>query len=421
MLTKEEIFYKLGATLAQIRFVSNIMNLDGSDLSQAKDAAMNMLRGLYYEVEEYANHLNINDYPTLTTLEQHSEEFISFFHTDKILEKHGLNIACIYQLGFIFRQAKLRRTGMETISEENTGSVRVIIKEELELFVELLKNRKVNANLISEFNEIMRKFNEKNASLTEDQFDAFENKLTQQMFHPIAAQPRYSEIDKSRPVLNEHWVISLVRKPDDTHSEHAFLIVEGRDDNRALIWFIDFVGEPMLSGMANGKIRIYDYAGEGQEKLLFLCNKQMMNIRRGDRLLYTSWNISKASVQELIKAVTAQKNNPPTFNLLGKNSVFGITTGKASSRDVGHNCFTWAKEKLFDLNLEHIQLPALGIKEWVISATSTLLPDATRYSWYQRPEIIAAMVAGGVGMGITIGRGDTVPAFEAISKKCVLQ
>ncbi len=211
----------------------------------------------------------------------------------------------------------------------------------------------------------------------------------------------YSAIDSSRPILDNVWVISLVRKPDDVHAEHAFLILEGKQGNRSKIWFMDFIGKSVLPGMGDGRIRIHADEGNLNEELLFCCNSRMMDIRRGDRLLYASWNISSDKGKQLITAVTQAKSKPPKFNILGQQSLLAIGTGASSSKATGHNCFTWAKEQLRNLNDSHIQLPAHDIRSWIVSATSRLLVDRGQQAtfWYQRPVAVAAMVGTAAAVG----------------------
>ena len=205
-----------------------------------------------------------------------------------------------------------------------------------------------------------------------------------------------SEIDPSRPILDDSWVVSLVRKPDGAHAQHAFLVLEGKQANCAKIWFMDFRGSPVLPDIGDGKIVIHPYKGTLEEELLFCCNRRMMDIRKGDRLLSMSWNISSDKGKQLIDAITQAQRKPPKFNILGQPSLFAIGTGASSSTEAGHNCFTWAKEQLRNLNESHIQsqLTMNDIQSWVFSATSRLLVDYQQQAtfWYQRPVAIATMV-----------------------------
>ena len=86
-----------------------------------------------------------------------------------------------------------------------------------------------------------------------------------------------SEIDPTRIITDEYWVVSLVRIPDSSHSERAFLVVEGKSGNKSMIWFADFVAngasDLLLQGMRDGKVRVdYHESNEGPDsssQLLF--------------------------------------------------------------------------------------------------------------------------------------------------------
>ncbi len=221
----------------------------------------------------------------------------------------------------------------------------------------------------------------------------------------------YSSVDPSRPVLDNLWVISLMRKPEGAHAEHAFLSLEGKKNNRTMIWFIDLVGNPILPGIGNGKIRIHNYAGDLEEELLFCCNRRMMDIRKGDRIISSSWNIPVDTANRLLESVAQAQANPPKFNILGQQSLFAIGTGASSSTATGHNCFTWAKEQLRNLNDPHIQLPMDDIQSWVFSATSRLLVDNRQQTtfWYHRPVVIATMIGAAATGGIAVGSSGILP------------
>ena len=230
-------------------------------------------------------------------------------------------------------------------------------------------------------------------------------------------ETKYSSIDRSRPILDTIWVLSLVRKPGGTHAEHAFLILEGKQADRSVIWFMDLVGNPILPGMGNGKVRIVHCSGELDEELLFRCDRRMMDIRKGDRLLYASWNISSDKGKQLVNTVTQAQAHPPKFNILGQRSLFAASTGASSSVATGHNCFTWAKSQLRDLNDPCIQLPMDDLQSWIFSATSRLLVDHQPPAsfWYQRPVAIAAMVGAAAVGGFVAGNPEVLPEL------CLLQ
>lgn len=157
-----------------------------------------------------------------------------------------------------------------------------------------------------------------------------------------------SEIDPTRIITKEYWAVSLVRLPDSSHSQHAFLVLEGKSDNKSMIWFIDFVANDesdlVLPGMRDGKVR-EDYH-ESKEvpgsptKLLFQCRKKMMEIHSSDRLLCSTWQIPKSAAQTLMLNIQAWKTKPPKYNVLG-NSALAASSAASSSNTTSHNCFNF--------------------------------------------------------------------------------
>lgn len=224
---------------------------------------------------------------------------------------------------------------------------------------------------------------------------------------------RYSEIDTGRLITDAHWVLSLARKPDSSHSEHAFLILEGREGNTAHIWFIDFVGRPILpnvpvSSLGDGKIRFKPYEGSLGDKLLFKCPDLMMDVHRGSQILSTSWNVPQSAARQLLESIKAQQSDPPKFNLLGQSSLLAGSTASSSSTSRGHNCFTWARAQLNSLDLNYIVIGDMeSRKDYVFARTSRVLPDKRPLSWYQRPEIVAGLAVGSAAVGVAIGKSKT--------------
>lgn len=193
---------------------------------------------------------------------------------------------------------------------------------------------------------------------------------------------QYSEVDPSRVMIENIWCISLVRKAKGAHKEHAFLIIEGVDVNlKRKIWFCDLVGPGMatiLPGMKDAKIRMEEFNSEQyreDDKLLFCCNRPMMDVRATDRILYQSWSPQKSVAERLLTNITLSQTSPPRFNILGEQSLGAIATGQSSSISPGHSCFTWAKKMLRDLNDPHVVLPADDLSTWLVSATSRFLKD----------------------------------------------
>ena len=200
-----------------------------------------------------------------------------------------------------------------------------------------------------------------------------------------------SEIDPTRVITDECWAVSLVRLPDCPNPQHAFLVLEGKEGGKSKIWFADFVAVhwfDVLRPGTEGKVRM-DYRDsegvEGPTELLFTCQKKMMNVRASDRLLFSTWLIIKSTAKKLVHMIEDKQGNPPKYHMLGHNSLLAGSSATSSSNSTGHNCFTFAKMMLRDLNDVFISLPEDRLETWIGSATSRYLVDKqfTNRKWYE--------------------------------------
>ena len=186
-------------------------------------------------------------------------------------------------------------------------------------------------------------------------------------------EKKRSEIDPSRFITNDHWTISLVRLPDTSNNEHAFLVLEGQSGNTSRIWFADFVANDALdllgSGTKDGKVRIdYHESNEqpsSSEKLLFRCSKKLMTIRKGDRLLHSTWQIPKPTGEVLVRNLKTLQDNPPKYNILG-NTMLAVSSATSSSNPTGHNCFTFSRMVLHDLHDDYIKITGNTLDTWIV-------------------------------------------------------
>ena len=210
-------------------------------------------------------------------------------------------------------------------------------------------------------------------------------------FESSSAVYKRSEVDPTRVITDQCWAVSLVRLPDRSNPQHAFIVLEGKTGRKSKIWFTDFVAadwfDAIHPGTEEGIVRMEYYDSEDStSKLLFKCQKKMMDIRACDHLLYSTWLIAKTSAEYLIKTIEAEDKKPPKFHLLGNNSVLAVSSATSSSNPMGHNCFTFAKKMLRDLNDQYIELPEDGLDTWICSATSRYLIDKRfrNRKWYEK-------------------------------------
>ena len=191
---------------------------------------------------------------------------------------------------------------------------------------------------------------------------------------------KYSEVEPNTPITTPLWAVSLVRLPEK-NAQHAFLVIEGKDAKKSVIWFADFV-VPKLSdlltpGTREGKVRLKYYESPQLEncKLLYECKNELMAVSSDDRLLYSSWSISATTAKKLVENLEEYKKNPPKYNILGNASVLAWSSATSSSDEPGHNCYTFGRTALNDLKDDRIRLPKQQLEDWVFTAASRHLPD----------------------------------------------
>lgn len=175
---------------------------------------------------------------------------------------------------------------------------------------------------------------------------------------------RNSEINKAYEIIESKWVLTLTRKTQGAHPQHAFFILEGIEDEQAVVWFMDLVGPGMAAYLPNIKdanVRIETFKEPSEDDLkikplVYRCGRKMMDLRERDTIAPLHWAISKEDAGRLIEAITKDKKNPPVFNIFGKESLITASSAQSSSKERGHNCFTYAKEKIRDLDVSMIKI-----------------------------------------------------------------
>ncbi len=159
----------------------------------------------------------------------------------------------------------------------------------------------------------------------------------------------YSTLDENIPIDHDNFVVSILRKPNSENSEHAFLIVEAISSFNTMILrrydlFID-------KESAEGKALIYikpEVIVDAKDAKTALLE----DILRGQEVYSISWSITKQQATALHNDILKDKQNPPTYQVSGNTSL----VAKSISIE-GHSCFTWAREKLHNLEDVRIRLP----------------------------------------------------------------
>ncbi len=159
----------------------------------------------------------------------------------------------------------------------------------------------------------------------------------------------YSTLDPNIPVDQLNFVVSILRKPNSENPEHAFLMVEAISSFDKLVFrrydlFID-------KDSADRRALIY-MKPEVVVDVKDAKTALLEDILRGEEVYSISWSITKQQATALHNDILKDKANPPKYQVSGDASL----VAKSSSVE-GHSCFTWAREKLHNLEDERIRLP----------------------------------------------------------------
>jgi len=167
-----------------------------------------------------------------------------------------------------------------------------------------------------------------------------------------------SFLDKNKWVY-PNWVVSLVAKPRGRNPEHAFILVEGlTPEGNVCIRRYDFVvgdnneedSVVTLVKRRAGCVVIKETLGaqaeydEAKYQRYFWANI-LKDIEQAQGCSGASWIITAEQAEALDAAVRADHITPPDYQISGDAGFLA-----ASSSQSGHNCYTWSRKKLLDLN-----------------------------------------------------------------------
>ncbi|MEM7361680.1 MAG: hypothetical protein AAF335_01565 [Bacteroidota bacterium] len=157
----------------------------------------------------------------------------------------------------------------------------------------------------------------------------------------------YSTANNRITISNNIWAISIMRKPNTYNPDHAFLMVEG------------------ITNDGYGIIRRYDLVKKGESGFSKIIKKEKKNINisemesifckeflKRNTFCCKTWSIRKRQAASLDQDVVLDINKDIRYCRLGNRSLVA-----ASTNSTGHSCFTWAREKLHNLEDRRIELP----------------------------------------------------------------
>jgi len=185
----------------------------------------------------------------------------------------------------------------------------------------------------------------------------------QRMFAtPSVSQP--SRLDATLRMTSNSWVVSLLRRKNSTNPRHTYILVEGIDrDGTGIVRRYDLVAYENRGGLASivierHNVPLLDHMGKSVALIVRLDENQ-------DKLYSKSWSITRALAETLDQNIQADTTKKIFYSKLGENALSGSVEG--------HNCFTWAREKLNGLQDSNITLPEKW-PDYIVAHPSLYLP-----------------------------------------------
>ena len=210
-------------------------------------------------------------------------------------------------------------------------------------------------------------------------------------WHGNSRDSEFTEVSPIPLHVNEDYysVITLVRNEKCDNPEHVFIVVEQIVKGRNLVHFIDFVKD--LEHIGFGKVRHDKKSGRMSDKLLSSCRLSMMRIESLESLRCQYWELPNEACADFLAAVEEDKDKAERIQyvLPGDRSICARSSSKK-----GHNCYTWAREKLLatkSLKIERALRPT--IEEWLGT-----LPSLKDKSWYKNKCFLFTAAMGGLGL-----------------------
>lgn len=161
-------------------------------------------------------------------------------------------------------------------------------------------------------------------------------------------QKRRSVLDPKYKVNYDEWVVAICRKPQGDNPEHAFLLVEGETQSgKGILKRYDLFRDRDNPAMGFISIRPKPKKKSSPEEILNTLNTEILD---NDRVYVKAWDVKKSQVEKLHKAICADKENPPRYEVSGNRSL--IVKSSHSSDPNVHSCFSWLRAKLINLGHE---------------------------------------------------------------------
>jgi hypothetical protein len=169
------------------------------------------------------------------------------------------------------------------------------------------------------------------------------------LFAPVEVSFPSVVNSKDFSISPDGWVVSLLRKPEGRNPEHGFIMVEGMNSTGQIVLRrYDFVIDE--SKERQGQVVIKEETVE-RKAATAVFQKVFL---RNDSVHAMCWDITPAEAKQLHDSVLESRTHPPQYFISGDRAVSGMSA--YSTRNPGHNCFTWAREQLRGVT-DRIQIP----------------------------------------------------------------
>lgn len=170
---------------------------------------------------------------------------------------------------------------------------------------------------------------------------------------------QYSVIDNNIPVSNAQWVVGIARKPRGKNPEHALLLVEGRNSfGQAILRRYDLFDSDSKPGIATISTKNLNVDSDNAASILD-------TLLAGDDIYVQSWGITDTQADNLHLDVLQDSKRTFNYQVSGDKSIFA----KSTSHE-GHSCFSWAREKLLNLNDPRMVSIQADMGDFVVAQTS---------------------------------------------------
>lgn len=184
------------------------------------------------------------------------------------------------------------------------------------------------------------------------------------LFNQTTVTSKASRIDTTQRVTPTNWAVSLLRRKNAANPRHTFILVEGiEQDGTGILRRYDLVINEKHHNLADILIKRYDnielnQMDEFTEALVRLDNND-------DKLYFISWSITCGLAITLDQNIQADTTKKISYHQLGKDAFSGSAEG--------HNCFTWAREKLNSLQDRDICVSEKW-SDYIVAHPSLYLP-----------------------------------------------